>query len=203
MTDLVLSVYKGLGVDQPFVLHLITAMTVSFLFSMAVVILGRFIDYLELAQMKLISKWVGFKWASFVCNRLTFPGIVLHELSHAFFIWVTGGEVTKVRLLAFGNDGKLGYVNFCTRGTKLQISCQMAFGSCAPVLVGMLAEYLLLLVIFTWELPLYSHIILWYMVISIFDHMSMSSVDMKNYLRGMLIVYPVMVTVVMAKLYFF
>ena len=203
MIEFIMSVYSGLGVSQPFLLHILTSFTYTTLLVFVVVLIGRLIDCFEIGQMRLLSRWVGMKFASFMCNRLTFPGIVIHELSHALFIWAAGGKIEKIRLFAFGGDGRLGYVEFRPKGSKLQRSCQMSFGSCAPVLTGIPLQMLFMYLIFNVVMPLWAYILLWYMSISVLFHMSMSAEDMKNYFKGMRVIFPIMMVFVLARIYFF
>ena len=198
-----MSVYEGLGIHQSFLLHLLTSITFTFGLVFTVVTIGRVVDLFEFGQMKLLSRLFNVKVASFICDRLTFPGVVIHELSHALFIWAAGGKIVRIRLLSLGLDGRLGYVDFRPRGSKLQRSCQLAFGSCAPVLIGLLLEIIFSYLIFRLTLPLWANIFIVYLAISVFNHMSMSSADMKNYFKGMVFVFPIITTIVMARIYFF
>ena len=198
-----MSVYEGLGVSQPFLLHLITGATFTRGLVLLVVVIGRLIDMYEVGCMKLLTKVCSVKLATFICDRLTFPGVIIHELAHALFIWAAGGKIHKVRLLSLGLDGRLGFVEFTPRGSKLQISCQLAFGSCAPVLVGILLETVFMYSIFNIDMPTWGYVLLWYMAISVLNHMSMSREDMKNYFKGLVVIFPIITVIIMARIYFF
>ena len=203
MIAFIMSVYEGFGISQPFLLHIITSATFTFALVFTVVLIGRVIDVFELGCMRMLTRVCNQKLAIFVCDRLTFPGVIIHELSHALFIWAAGGKITKIRFLTLGLDGRLGYVDFQPKGTRLQRSCQLSFGSCAPVLVGILLETLFMYVIFHVQMPIWGYLCLWYLAISVLNHMSMSVADMKNYLKGLVVIFPIIMVVVMARIYFF
>lgn len=51
-------------------------------------------------------------------NVLLAPGIILHELSHALFCWLSGIRVFKIKLFGFGNPP--GYVEHAEPETFIQ-----------------------------------------------------------------------------------
>ena len=169
----------------------------------SVLIIGFLINKLEQVQLKILTDTTGHKIAYFICNRLTFVGTIIHELSHALFVVLTGAMLTKVRLLEVSSDGTLGRVEFRLCGPKWKQCCQMSIVSCAPVFVGLLLEYVLIRMVFMHKLGFGIELLLWYFIISILDHMSMSNVDIKNYLKGMVVVYPMITIFVLFVQYFF
>jgi hypothetical protein len=54
----------------------------------------------------------------YILNLLLAPGIILHELSHALFCWLSGIQVFKIRLFSFGNPP--GYVEHAEPETFIQ-----------------------------------------------------------------------------------
>lgn len=149
--------------------------------TLSIIVIGLIVNELEKVQIRLVSKLFGNKIAYFICNYLTFPGIIIHELSHALFASMSGAKVTKVKLISFKRDGQLGYVQYITRGNKIIQSLQKSWSSAAPTIVGMLLELFLLYLLrnkgdLSW--------IIIYLMISIGDHMSMSKQDIKNCLSG-------------------
>lgn len=150
---------------------------------LSVIIIGAVFDIIEVYQIRILRKLFGGKVASFICNRLTFPGIVVHELSHAVFASMLGASVTKIKLISLRNDGRLGYVEYITRGRKMMQGLQHAWSSCAPTIVGMILEYALFSM-FHVAASLPQKLIIIYFIISIADHMSMSKQDIMNYIRG-------------------
>ena len=186
-----------------FVLDLIVALGVSLCIIFCIVIIGRLVDILEGYLLRLISHFFGQKIAVAFCNYLTFPGVMLHELAHAITIFFLGGKITKIRLFQVSPDGQLGYVNFITRGTKKRQYLQMSFGSCAPVVFGMVEIYFLRRILSHPEIAFGWRALLWYLLIAIACHMSMSGQDLKNYFRGILMLFPTVYAVVLLSQYFF
>lgn len=154
-------------------------------------IIGIVMNRIELIQMKFLSKLFGTKIAEFICNRLLFMGTVVHELSHALFAFLSGAVVTKIRCFTLFSKDTLGYVMFSTKGNAFKRSFQLAFTSCAPTVTGCL---LIMLLTYLFRNPntstLYKVVIV-YLGLSIADHMSMSPVDTKNYLKGCMCIFVV------------
>lgn len=44
------------------------------------------------------------KWLYFIFNLITAPGVILHELSHAFFCFTSGVKIHRVKLFGFGRS---------------------------------------------------------------------------------------------------
>lgn len=179
----------------------ITCFIVTTIISISVIIIGICVNKLEQWQLHMMSNTVGSKVASFICNRVTFPGTIIHELSHALFAILTGAKVLKIKCFEMFAHGRLGHVDFALRGGKIKKMIQLCLVSCAPVLTGIFLEYLFIKMIFTYELSLGIQIFLWYMVISVADHMSMSPADIKNYMRGLTIVFPMVMLIMLAIKY--
>lgn len=180
---------------------------VSFILSICalflVILIGFLVNKLEQAQMKVLSKFFKPKTVFILCNYLTFFGVCVHELSHALAAWASGASVHKIQLFKIDDSNQLGCVKFSTRGSKFKQHVQLALVSCAPVVTGVLSVYILIQSIFFKSFPLWMDIIFWYFLISIIDHMSMSSVDIKNYLRGVLYIFPATLVIFWFFVYFF
>ncbi len=120
-------------------------------------------------------------------NTLTFPGVVYHELSHALFAAVTGAKVNEIKLYQ-KRAGHLGYVNYTPRGPWALRSLQMTLASCAPVVMGVLAEAVIVYAFMAFSLPVWGKGILIYLAISVLVHMDMSPADLKSYGKGIFFV---------------
>ena len=132
---------------------------------------------------RIVAKIVGNKFEFILSNYVLFVGVIIHELSHAFFALITGAKVVEVAL--FKPDGKsLGHVNFITRGDPFVRALQSSFSSCAPVIVGICSSYFIITVIFPMLSVLWQWILCIYVLISIVFHMDMSSQDLKIYFKG-------------------
>ena len=157
----------------------------------SVILIGAGVEKLEQLEFKALNAIFSKKMALFIEDRLTFPGTMLHECSHVLFAWITGAKIQKVRLLTFFDAHRLGYVIFAPRGNKLQRRVQLAFSSSAPVIMG-ITELSVIIKIWTYfDLTFGWKCLLVYLFISIFNHMSMSVADIKNYCRGLISVFPV------------
>lgn len=155
----------------------------------SVVIVGLIVNYVEQLQIRALARLFGTGVAVFICNRLLFIGTVIHELSHALFATMSGAKVTKIRCLTLFSKDTLGYVDFQTRGNALKRSFQLAFTSCAPTVVGVSLVFVLIHVLKSTDLLIWQRVGLIYLLISIADHMSMSPRDIKNYLRGGILLF--------------
>lgn len=165
---------------------LMTAITLS-----SVILIGFVVEWLEMWQIKVLSKFFGNKAAFFINNYVTYPGVILHELAHAFFAWLTGAKVTKIKLFNGFKSEQMGYVNFNLTGNKVQQKIQLALTCCAPVVIGLLVEGFLFNLVFKPELQTWSKVVLWYCIISVGNHMSMSPVDISNYKKGLIALIPI------------
>lgn len=171
------------------------------LFMMSVIIIGIICNYLEQLQIRLVSKYVGQTFAIFIFNRVLFIGTVIHELSHAFFAWISGAKVTKVRCLTLFSKDTLGYCEFIPRGNIFVKSFQLAFASCAPTVTGCFILYLCSRY-FT-SFSSLGKVIIFYVGLSVLNHMSMSSQDVKNYIKGSICMYIIIFVFTMAYHHFY
>ena len=185
-----------------FKLDIFVAFCVAFLFVGLVVVIGRTMDVFEYGIIRFFARIIGPNLTLFICNRLTFPGVFLHEMAHAIMVWVTGGKVKRICLFEFAKDGRLGHVEFETRGVIWRQMCQLAFSSSAPVYFGIFALSGLYTFMVTHSLSWIWHGVIIYLMISIFVHMSMSKADLKNYLKGMTLIFPAACTLCIAYQYF-
>ncbi len=119
----------------------------------------------------------------FFANRITFAGVIWHELSHALFAFITGAKVEKISLYHKEGD-HLGYVRYRPRGIWVARCIQMSLSSCAPVIMGLAALLGIYYAVSTLELPVWALVIAGYLFISIMVHMDMSPEDLKSYVKG-------------------
>lgn len=159
----------------------------------AVPLIGRFVGFLMECVLRGLSSLTDSHTANLVANYLTFPGVILHELSHAIGAKISGAKLDSVRL--FEPDGQsLGKVEFTCRGKKRrEVAFQRALSSCAPVLGGFVfVPFFMTMASWAgsyWLLAILS----WHGAFSMACHMDMSKQDMKNYLKGCVWLMPYIV----------
>lgn len=149
---------------------------------LAPVIIGLLLHGVERLQLKVIGAF-SHDLARFFVIYLTFPGIVIHEMSHLFFAVITGAEVRDVCFFK-DEDGRLGHVTTRSRGPWFVVALQYTLIAIAPIIVGLALGCFLLWYIFAEPHSLWANIGLWYLVISIIDHSTMSESDLDGYFRG-------------------
>ena len=193
--------FTGLGLDG-LKLDLACGAALAAAFLAAVPVLGRIVGLLTDTVMKGLSAAVGRRTAYWIANYATFPGVVLHELSHAAGAKLSGAKVESMRL--FDPDGQsLGCVRFTCRGKRRRdMAFQRALASCAPVIGGVLF-ILLFRAAAAWGrgyAPL--EILAWYSAFSMACHMDMSGQDMKNYMKGCAWMFPYAAAVFLVFAYY-
>lgn len=119
----------------------------------------------------------------FFMHYVTFPGIVIHELSHLIFAVITGAEVRDISFFE-DDDGRLGHVTTRARGPWFIVAIQYTLIAIAPVIVGLTLGFLLLRYIFAEQHSLGMNIGLWYLIICLINHSTMSKSDIEGYFRG-------------------
>ena len=153
---------------------------------------------IELVVVRVIREMIGYaifgSAEPYFSNYFLFAGVVIHELSHALFAFVTGAKITEIAL--FKPEGNsLGHVAIQARGDAFMRSLQRSFSACAPVVTG---SILLLIAVFR-VFPAITTVAQWtvviYLFISILFHMNMSSADLKCYFKGagpvLLLLFPI------------
>lgn len=146
--------------------------------------LGLIINWLNSHILSWLCKIVGCKLASIIGNYLTFAGTIHHELSHALFAFCTGAKVRKIDLFK-PNGYTLGKVVFSTRGNAILQSIQLTMSAVAPMILGCVSEYLLIKYVTTNHPSGVKGFIIYYLIISILLHMTMSRADIENALKGL------------------
>ena len=160
------------------------SLAVSIAIPFAVILLGYGIHLLGLTLATLAGLFMHSWSISLIINYLFFPGVMLHELAHALFAVLTGAKVTK--LVLFKKEGDtLGHVEFRHRGGALLVAFQNIFISSAPMFVGGAVLFACHYVIRQIPgAPLWLKIMMGYLGVSMFFHMTMSPQDIKVYVKG-------------------
>lgn len=160
---------------------------------LSVVVVGGIMNLIEKLQVRLLEKVFGLKAALFICNYVTIAGTILHECAHALFAICTGAKVTEISFLDVKGNS-LGHVSYIARGPFFLKAVQHALCACAPVIVGLIAEAVIIQQIFYGTQPIWGKAILWYLAVSVIDHMAMSSIDTKHYFQGIWAVAAILFT---------
>lgn len=129
---------------------------------------------------------LGVTVTNFLLTKLTFIGVIHHELSHAFVAFLTGAKVKKIELFTMFHKDRLGSVQFVPRGPFLLQSLQVVLTSIAPMIFGLISLYYLSNVEIGSNIGLL--VFIWYLRLSILIHTTMSSQDVKICFKGLPVV---------------
>ncbi|MCR5586657.1 MAG: hypothetical protein K6F77_03905 [Lachnospiraceae bacterium] len=178
------------------------ALFVAIVLPFAIIVVGYLISLFSEALATIIGMALAPQVAQALVNYVFFPGVMLHESAHAFLAIITGAKVKEIAL--FKREGNsLGHVNFENRGNVFLVAIQNIFISSAPmfigaaVLVGCYNGIKLLPESYLWL-----KIIIGYIGVSMFFHMTMSSADIRVYVKGIPL-FMVIVFVITLGLRFF
>ena len=146
------------------------------------VVAGYLLYALERFQLIILKK-INVRFAYFFVNYATFPGTFIHEMSHLCFGVITGAKVREICIFESDN-GRIGHIRYINRGPWFITAVQDALIAVAPTIIGFVLGYFLLSKIFSGHYSIGALIGLWYLVISLINHSTMSSVDLKIYFSG-------------------
>ncbi len=161
-------------------------------------ILGRVIDALTVGFMRILGRILhSGKLAYAIVNYLFFPGVMIHESGHALMAFVTGAKVEEVALFKKQGD-TLGHVSYRNRGGWFRQMLQNALISSAPMYIGTLVLLVFRFLLQSMpEMEIWWKALLGYLGISVFCHMSMSSQDVRIYLKGVLLLIPILFVLIL------
>ena len=162
--------------------NIIEAVVYALMGPVVLVFLGLLIHYLDLLLTGAIAKATNNTVAFIFRNYLTYPGTVHHELAHALFAFITGAKVLRINLIPRGN--RLGSVEFETRGNIFMKAVQLSLSAVAPVICGAVSMFLMIYFILPNCSIAWHYLLFIYIFISIFFHMTMSTQDIRNFLKG-------------------
>ncbi len=143
------------------------------------------------------ARYLSVKIAMIIDNKLTFIGVIHHELSHLLLALLTGAKITDVSLFET-KDGKLGHVDMIPRGPFVLKSLQSALCGMAPILCGCTSLYLIYYYGLYKRQGIYDvWTLIWILLMmNIGYHMSMSRQDFKVALKGLWLAYIVIIGLV-------
>ena len=165
------------------------SMLYSAIIILAVLIIALIASIVRKLMVVSCALLFGAKFAIFVDNKLTFIGVVHHELSHAIFAILTGAKITECKLFEI-RKGTLGHVNIQTRGGIIIQSLQKSLCGLAPVLCGSVSLYLIYYFnLREADFTSINSIIMLILSMQISYHMAMSKRDLIVASKGICIVY--------------
>ena len=166
----------------------------------SVILIGMFADWIETLEYRAISRWSPSA-AKIIVYRLTLPGTILHEYAHAAFGALFGAKITKISCFDLSGD-RLGHVNFQLRGGRIRCMIQLGMLCCGPVFMGLAFVPLFATLGMQSWMPWWGSILCGYMMICVINHMGMSWVDVKNYLKSLWVVYPLIFSIIYVVRFF-
>lgn len=131
------------------------------------------------------------------------PGILMHEISHAIFLFATGAKIDEIVVRADSRhpwtlyrargvkrsrspmSHHAGYVSFHMRGPFVLQSFQRVIGSIAPTIVGLVCSVGLISMLMKDGNTWWQYAIYIYLLICVLNGSSMSTTDVKNMLPGL------------------
>lgn len=162
----------------------VSALVNTVIIMMIIPIIGIIINWITDKTIRFIYKHCGRLVTLLIANYLTFVGTMHHELSHAIFAFCTGAKIIKIDLF-YPEGHTLGKVIFKPRGNTITKSIQLTMSAIAPVVLGCITEYFLISYVSANSLNGIASFIIYYLIISILLHMTMSKQDIKNAIRGL------------------
>jgi hypothetical protein len=149
-------------------------------------------------------------------DTLFLPGVIMHEMSHALFLFITGAKIGEIVVRADSRHPWVlyrargvspsrgitprctGYVSFGLRGPFLVKSFQRVLGSVAPTVMGLACMALLIGLITTYCTAWWHYAICIYLLLCALNGSGMSTLDVKDMLPGipvcLVLVYVVLLT---------
>ncbi len=177
--------------DIPVLYCAILAVAIPFI----IIAVGYLIGLFGEALATIVGMALAPQVAMAMVNYLFMPGVVIHEMAHAFMALITGARITEIALFK-KQDDSLGHVNFRNRGNALAVMIQNILVSSAPMYIGALVVYgafywMINIPGGTWYL-IVAKVLLGYLGVSMFFHMTMSGADIKIYMKGVPLLIPIL-----------
>ena len=186
IAKIITGLVSKLGITGAF-MSLISSIVVTLILLTLPVIIGLVMDKLFIYLCRIIAKPVNINTNTVikVLSYITFPGVMIHELSHAFMVWLFGGNIVELHLLELTGNGRMGAVIFQPRGTAFMRNLQCAASAIAPVFMGLIACWMFIGAGLGFNGI--GRVICFYLAVCVMIHASMSMQDVKSYKRGVLV----------------
>lgn len=164
---------------------------------MGLILIGLFIHFLQFLLVKLFVNAFGSKFSNIFFNKITFIGVMHHELSHALFAFITGAKVVKISLFKPNKENcSLGHVLYATRGMFIFRCIQDFFAAIAPVVCGCISIFCM--IYFIPFNAVWQYIVFGFIILCIFIHIDLSTADLKAMLKGI----PILIVILFCIFYF-
>ena len=149
-----------------------------------VICIGLFIDFIQKILTTLLSSIFNSKFTNIFMNRITFIGVIHHELSHTLFALITGAKITNIHLFKPDKkDNSLGSVEYSTRGPFMLRGIQRFLSAIAPIICGFIS--CILICKFLLSDNIWLNIIIGFVLLCIILHMDLSWADIKSAILGL------------------
>lgn len=149
-----------------------------------IILFGLLIEGIQHLLGKSLARLFGAKFANTFMNRITFIGVMHHELSHALFALLTGAKITAIHLFKPDEQtGSLGSVSYATRGPLVLRAIQSTLASMAPTICGTIS--VVCICKFGFSDVIWKNILFGCLLLCIVIHMNMSTQDIKVALKGL------------------
>lgn len=152
------------------------------------VVIGFFMSLAKKLELYLLRRCFGSWFMRFFHNRLTFPGLVMHECAHASFALLSGAKVTEISV--FDSGTTIGHIRHINRGPAVLQAIQNVLVSCAPTVVGVVLGYFMFISILNGSNSLWVDVLFLYFEVCILNHVSMSDVDLQYYISNVWVFIP-------------
>lgn len=162
---------------------------------LSIILLGGVASLIRTFSIRTYTVVFGPRMAQFIDTKLTFIGVIHHELSHFILAILTGAKVKQLRLIN-PKDGTLGSVDIVPRGPLVIRLLQQSLSGLAPVFCGAITLYIIYYYgIYGTKTVNYMTILLVIIAMCISYHMSMSKQDMKIAAGGLWLLYLLIVLI--------
>ena len=146
--------------------------------------------------VRICARSFGNKFSALVDSKITFIGVLHHEISHALVAFILGAKIVNCKLYEV-KSRTLGHVDIIPRGGIVLESIQKGMCGLAPVICGILSNYALYHFFLSGldkvEIKSFLAILL---MVQISYHMSISKQDLLVALKGLPILWIVAVIII-------
>ena len=109
---------------------------------LSLVIMAGIASWIRSFAVRSYVLGIGPKFSGFIDSKITFIGVIHHELSHMLLAIITGAKVKNFSLFRLSGSN-LGEVNIAQRGPFIIRKIQQSLTAVAPVICGAVSIYLL------------------------------------------------------------